>query len=316
MIGVDRGGRRLMSALRDLGVRNNFIVMFVSTFVFICRHKPLWCAVYGSSRRQHTRWPRDWSSDVCSSDLDGRLDIVDGQQRTISLHLMSDILAGTNKFNTPKNKSFISKNYYELKRLHNLLPDDLRDRFKRYFYEKCTVIVIKIDNEMEAFQFFDSQNARGKPLRPHDLLKAYHLREMNAEKESIKLKLIDEWENQETKELADIFQKYLYRIKTWIGWEDAHYFSRDGVDLFKGTSVKEKYNFIQYHKAAYLFMENLNRDNLQELLGVERLIPFQIDQDIISGRRFFEYVLYYMELKQQIEKLALSRLPKPYSDKS
>src|SRR5439155_20027726 len=25
-----------------------------------------------SSRRRHTRWPRDWSSDVCSSDLDGR----------------------------------------------------------------------------------------------------------------------------------------------------------------------------------------------------------------------------------------------------
>src|SRR5690625_6081252 len=24
-----------------------------------------------SSRRRHTRWPRDWSSDVCSSDLCG-----------------------------------------------------------------------------------------------------------------------------------------------------------------------------------------------------------------------------------------------------
>src|SRR5690625_6934299 len=23
-----------------------------------------------TSRRRHTRWPRDWSSDVCSSDLD------------------------------------------------------------------------------------------------------------------------------------------------------------------------------------------------------------------------------------------------------
>src|SRR5690625_6559129 len=23
-----------------------------------------------SSRRRHTRWPRDWSSDVCSSDLE------------------------------------------------------------------------------------------------------------------------------------------------------------------------------------------------------------------------------------------------------
>src|SRR5439155_9195880 len=27
-----------------------------------------------SSRRRHTRWPRDWSSDVCSSDLDVRLE--------------------------------------------------------------------------------------------------------------------------------------------------------------------------------------------------------------------------------------------------
>src|SRR5690625_6665701 len=26
-----------------------------------------------SSRRRHTRWPRDWSSDVCSSDLGARL---------------------------------------------------------------------------------------------------------------------------------------------------------------------------------------------------------------------------------------------------
>src|SRR5207253_4506804 len=27
-----------------------------------------------SSRRRHTRWPRDWSSDVCSSDLAGAAD--------------------------------------------------------------------------------------------------------------------------------------------------------------------------------------------------------------------------------------------------
>src|SRR5690625_2092173 len=26
-----------------------------------------------SSRRRHTRWPRDWSSDVCSSDLEHKL---------------------------------------------------------------------------------------------------------------------------------------------------------------------------------------------------------------------------------------------------
>src|SRR5690625_7531112 len=27
------------------------------------------CDFFLSSRRRHTRWPRDWSSDVCSSDL-------------------------------------------------------------------------------------------------------------------------------------------------------------------------------------------------------------------------------------------------------
>src|SRR5437660_7274668 len=29
-----------------------------------------------SSRRRHTRWPRDWSSDVCSSDLYANGDMV------------------------------------------------------------------------------------------------------------------------------------------------------------------------------------------------------------------------------------------------
>src|SRR5207253_4638896 len=29
----------------------------------------LYCFFFFSSRRRHTRWPRDWSSDVCSSDL-------------------------------------------------------------------------------------------------------------------------------------------------------------------------------------------------------------------------------------------------------
>src|SRR5439155_6619392 len=35
-----------------------------------------------SSRRRHTRWPRDWSSDVCSSDLaPEEFDQFPGQER-------------------------------------------------------------------------------------------------------------------------------------------------------------------------------------------------------------------------------------------
>src|SRR5690625_5489957 len=34
-----------------------------------CVIEPLSVLFFFSSRRRHTRWPRDWSSDVCSSDL-------------------------------------------------------------------------------------------------------------------------------------------------------------------------------------------------------------------------------------------------------
>src|SRR5690625_6281042 len=47
-----------------------------------------------SSRRRHTRWPRDWSSDVCSSDLrlhqpGGTLSGGEQQQLVIARALMA-----------------------------------------------------------------------------------------------------------------------------------------------------------------------------------------------------------------------------------
>src|SRR5690625_7654332 len=40
-----------------------------------------------SSRRRHTRWPRDWSSDVCSSDLNG----VDALAHAIFIGAMKNL---------------------------------------------------------------------------------------------------------------------------------------------------------------------------------------------------------------------------------
>src|SRR5258707_3161737 len=36
------------------------------------------CCFFFSSRRRHTRYWRDWSSDVCSSDLPNRFTVVNG----------------------------------------------------------------------------------------------------------------------------------------------------------------------------------------------------------------------------------------------
>src|SRR5690625_7336960 len=49
-----------------------------------------------SSRRRHTRWPRDWSSDVCSSDLEGvdHGGDVRGAQLLRSIQAREGILGG------------------------------------------------------------------------------------------------------------------------------------------------------------------------------------------------------------------------------
>src|SRR5256886_4480921 len=45
-----------------------------------------------SSRRRHTRFDCDWSSDVCSSDLSGALDLLESARACASLE---EALAGT-----------------------------------------------------------------------------------------------------------------------------------------------------------------------------------------------------------------------------
>src|SRR5207253_8610756 len=45
-----------------------------------------------SSRRRHTRWPRDWSSDVCSSDLSLGAEVFPMNNKITSVQLSSDVL--------------------------------------------------------------------------------------------------------------------------------------------------------------------------------------------------------------------------------
>src|SRR5207253_8370827 len=53
-------------------------------------HVPVAFCFFFSSRRRHTRWPRDWSSDVCSSDLhlgDDRVGDLAAVERGASVRL-------------------------------------------------------------------------------------------------------------------------------------------------------------------------------------------------------------------------------------
>src|SRR5207253_4516896 len=70
------------------------------------------------SRRRHTRWPRDWSSDVCSSDLEIRLDQAAFplyQQMTVYAHTHPP--SGSDRQDGPSNEdlqlSNLQGNAYE-----------------------------------------------------------------------------------------------------------------------------------------------------------------------------------------------------------
>src|SRR5207253_8541012 len=45
------------------------MLLYVIRLAFSGLSLRLVCVFFFSSRRRHTRWPRDWSSDVCSSEL-------------------------------------------------------------------------------------------------------------------------------------------------------------------------------------------------------------------------------------------------------
>src|SRR5690625_1018426 len=49
--------------------------------------------LFFSSRRRHTRWPRDWSSDVCSSDLLLHNESVNARERFLDKFLIKPVQA-------------------------------------------------------------------------------------------------------------------------------------------------------------------------------------------------------------------------------
>ena len=182
------------------------------------------------------------------------------------------------------------------------MPDNERQRYKEYLLNQCTTVQIVTDSEQEAFQFFDSQNSRGKELAPHDLLKSYHLREMTSEAENQKIKIINRWENVNQDDLDDLFKSYLYPLTQWYKRKEGLRYSSSKIDSFKGIKGVNIYNYSVYHKASNLYVEQFNANGSNELLASKYLNQFQLTQPLIAGKRFFNYTLHYGKLLEKIQK--------------
>lgn len=114
------------------------------------------------------------------------------------------------------------------------IDDVVLERYISYVLNECTLVKIVTDSEQEAFQFFDSQNSRGKELAPHDLLKSYHLREMHDDSESEKVQIINLWENTSQKKLGLLFEKNLFPLVKWYKTQDGLNYSVKDIRHLRG----------------------------------------------------------------------------------
>lgn len=243
-------------------------------------------------------------------------EIVDGQQRIITIALILFALNKNkeellrywenlnklfenklleHKFDNPISQKNIYKNYQLIKQRIN----DFDEATVDFLLTKCTFVKIVLNDVSEAFQFFDSQNSRGKELEPHDLLKAYHLREMREIPSDEQTEIIEKWEDIDTDELANLFE-YLYRIKNWSKSKSARGFTKDEISVFKGISLNNKiyYPYERIFYVAEFFIEKIAKAPL-----VETEYPFQLDNIIINGKRFFEMIYRYSKLKKDLPNL-------------
>ena len=234
--------------------------------------------------------------------------IVDGQQRTITFSLMLKAL-GENSVsfleqplaNNPFNTSNIPNNFRTLeRRANNIIDIKVKKELLDYIKNNCELIVVITKDISEAFQFFDSQNARGKKLYPHDLLKAYHLREMNDFEVAETEKVVKSWENLDQKELSALFSDYLYRVKEWTKGNKALELTEHNIQKFKGITRKDNFPYAQFYKGAFAYADTVNQSAMPFVSGMRNLKPFQLDTPIVAGKPFFDYAKHYFEILKDI----------------
>ena len=215
------------------------------------------------------------------------LHVVDGQQRIISLTLLNHYLDAEfdnsilqDIYTDNITLRHINENYQCIKEWFSLRKNEKIEAFTNAMKDILEVVIIYVDKESEAFQLFDSQNTRGRALDPHDLLKAYHLREMRGNTYDMEY-AVNKWEEKNVVQIRELFRDYLFPVWNWSRGRKTWTFTDKDIDTYKGVSIDCPYTFARRTYKAMPY--------------------FQITEPFVSGSDFFEMVDHYLQLMKIIE---------------
>lgn len=231
-------------------------------------------------------------------------EIVDGQQRILSLLLLKLFLCNeqqrdkqnsekesiesgkhnftcylleNSKFSNKESQKNLHDNYITIRDWFSSVSDRLP--FIKALENILEVVVITVEKIEEAFQLFDSQNSRGRALYPHDLLKAYHLREIH-DKYDMQDAVV-KWESKDPKSIRQLFDGYLFPIWNWTQHKKSGRFTTADIDIYKGINESSDYTYARRANKA--------------------MPHFQLTAPFISGKDFFEMVDHYMRMLHNIK---------------
>jgi len=238
------------------------------------------------------------------------LDIVDGQQRITTLSLLIFLLGHSLEI-AAKNEFLERKQFFHRISQENLksnieeikqwIEDELLnpDELLKYILEKCSVVEIRVREVSEAFQMFDSQNGRGLPLEAYNLLKAFHMRYTDKTDEESRMQYDRIWEETAKGEkgkdyLKQVIDEQLYRLRTWSKSCSAYLFTKSDIEEFKGVSLDTiKYPYQNYlnYRSNYIVEKHVQRLQDEHLRNYT-----QVNQNIINGPSFFDYIQSYVAM--------------------
>lgn len=153
-------------------------------------------------------------------------DIVDGQQRLVTLSLLLlhinntlEFTLSSAKFTSKEAQDYLCYNKWLIQKyygINNLKINQILENLE------FSILIIEDESIDLAYTFFSNQNSRGKSLTDYDLLKAHHLRFIHIPEQANHM--AERWDNlilnsdndSTDKDLARTFGIYLFRLRKWM----------------------------------------------------------------------------------------------------